>query len=389
MTRRTDWLTSLSAYLAIAAVAAVGLGEFSPGLERWVAGALLACVALLFALSPGEPRPEAWKTHGYLAAQTLVVGVILYLAPGGWNIFPTLFFMLSAQAVTLVPQRQAYAWMVGFTLVTAATSVLSGGLPGGLLSAIPFAAGYFFFGSFAHAWVEADAARREKERLLGELGQAYRQLEEYAARVEALTIVEERTRIAREFHDTLGHALTALDVQLELLRCLPAEQEVLRRETVASAQQLVKQGLSDVRRAVHALRPAALETLSLADALADLARQHREATGMEPACQVEGVIYPLSPRLAVPLYRAAQEALTNVRRHAAGAGWVSLALCYGCDTVSLRVENDLPTPPVATMPGGGHGLQGLSLRANSLGGSLTAGETATGTFLLEMRLPVG
>jgi signal transduction histidine kinase len=177
-------------------------------------------------------------------------------------------------------------------------------------------------------------ARAEAQQLAARLESANRQLR---AQSEELAITHERARLAHEIHDTVGHTLTALDVQLELLARLPPGQSGQRRKVAEQARALVKEGLADVRRAVQALRPAALETFSLPEAIAALVADFDEATQIHTAWQIEGEIVPLPPRLAIPLYRAAQEALTNIRRHAPSAGQVTVQLCYGPEAVMMTV----------------------------------------------------
>ena len=243
--------------------------------------------------------------------------------------------------------------------------------------------------------------REQVEVMASELAEAHRQLQDYTAQAEELAITRERARLAHEIHDTVGHTLTALDVQLELLTRLPPDQTEQRWQVAEQARTLVKEGLADVRRAVQALRPAALETFSLPEAIAGLVADFEEAAQICTVWRVEGEVAPLPPRLAVPLYRAAQEALTNVQRHAPSAQQVTVQLRYGPETVTLSVEN---APSVTSPPGpalseveglggteggqGGYGLRGLRERAEALGGAFSAGPDETGRFRLEMRLPM-
>jgi signal transduction histidine kinase len=145
---------------------------------------------------------------------------------------------------------------------------------------------------------------------------------------------------------------------------------------------------------VQALRPAALETLSLPEAVASLVTGFEQAALVQVAWEIAGEVRPLPPRLALPLYRAAQEALTNVRRHAPEAQQVRVQLCYEPETVALSVENDgIPLAPSAPTPlgggeGSGYGLRGLRERAELLGGEFSAGPVGTGRFRVELRLPM-
>ena len=224
--------------------------------------------------------------------------------------------------------------------------------------------------------------RTRIEDLMAELADAHGQLQDYTARAEALAVAEERTRLAREIHDTLGHTLTALDVQMELLARLPPDRTEPRTEVIDQSRALVKQGLADVRRAVKALRPGALDAFPLPAAIQSLVDEFRRTTGLAVVYQVSGERYPLPTRLSLPLYRATQEALTNVRRHAQAAH-VIVTLNFALSEVCLRVEDDGHGGP----PAEGFGLRGLRERAEELGGEFVAGPRESVGFTLQMKLP--
>jgi signal transduction histidine kinase len=197
----------------------------------------------------------------------------------------------------------------------------------------------------------------------------------------------ERARLAREIHDVLAHSLAALTVQLEtadaLLEGGRAEQA---RESVVRAGQLAREGLAETRRAIGALRG---ETVPLPELLAGLAAGYRADLGAPARVEVTGDAHPLGADTSLALYRTAQEAMTNVRKHAPGAP-VSMALDYQPDSVDLRVENG-PAPDGAVRPlagsGGGYGLTGLRERAELAGGEFTAGPSGAG-WRVDVRIPL-
>ncbi|MGA2925397.1 MAG: histidine kinase [Solirubrobacteraceae bacterium] len=231
------------------------------------------------------------------------------------------------------------------------------------------------------------AARADQAELL--LAQTQRSHEEQlrAARL------EESSRLAREIHDVLAHTLAGLTIQLEATTSL-LEQGADRDTILARVRRahgLARQGLEETRQAVGALRgeqasaPSGIEALvadygATADARADLTIDGNPARLTGPTGQT--------------VLRVVQEALTNVRKHAPGAG-VSVAVDAGAnpgDEVVLRVD-DLPAagaaacaPSRLAASGGGYGLQGMRERAQLLGGTLSAGPTGAG-WRVELRLP--
>ncbi len=209
-----------------------------------------------------------------------------------------------------------------------------------------------------------------------------RQVREEKARSAAL---DERARIAREIHDVLAHALAALTVQLEtadaLLESGRTEQA---RTSVLRASQLAKEGMAETRRAIGALRG---ETLPLPELLATLAAAYQMDVGSSATVRVAGVPRDLPPDVGLALYRTAQEAVTNVRKHAPGSR-ITIDLHYGPDEVALDVANGASpagTGPLAST-GGGYGLTGLRERAELAGGQIDAGPTGDG-WRIDVRIP--
>jgi signal transduction histidine kinase len=185
-------------------------------------------------------------------------------------------------------------------------------------------AAFSFVGAFSLVMTLHQTQKERAEQLLVEVEQSRRQLEtahiqlrQYAEQVEELTIARERTRVAREIHDTLGHYLTILNVQLETIsRLLERDPSRLAAE-VAEARQVAAQSMQEVRNAVAALRPAGIATITLAQALNQLGNEFkRAAPETELTLDLEEELPPLAPDVHLALYRAAQEALTNVRKHA-------------------------------------------------------------------------
>ena len=154
----------------------------------------------------------------------------------------------------------------------------------------------------------------------------------------------ERNHLARELHDVLAHTLAALSLQLEAFATVvdaePGTSPKIR-EQLERTRQLVREGLDEARGAVQALRD---DAEPLEQRLARLAEQH------QAAFVTSGVVRPLAPEAVLALYRVAQEALTNVMKHATGAA-ASMQLAFDDDAVGLTVDNDVPaTNGTVTMP---------------------------------------
>jgi len=244
-------------------------------------------------------------------------------------------------------------------------------------------AGILFVGVFTNVAISERAARGEVERLAAELQAANQKLREYAAQVEELATTKERNRVAREIHDSLGHYLTVINVQLEAAQLLvPADPE-RAMTALRKAQSLAQEGLADVRRSVAALRAAPTGSRPLPEAVAELVQETR-AAGIVANLDVRGQPRELAPQAELTLYRAAQEALTNVRKHAR-ASRADLTLDYGNgDRVRLVVEDN---GVGAAEPNGGFGLLGLRERAQLVGGQVVIRSAPGEGFRVEVETP--
>ncbi|MCX5061867.1 MULTISPECIES: sensor histidine kinase [unclassified Streptomyces] len=200
-----------------------------------------------------------------------------------------------------------------------------------------------------------------------------------AAEAESAALAE-RARIAREIHDVLAHSLSAQLVHLEAARLL-IERGVDREqilERVVAARGMARAGLDETRHALSALRG---ELTPLEDFLAQLVGA---TAGAEITITGERTQLPAEASQAVR--RVAQEALTNVRKHAPGAK-VQLRLDYSDQQVTLDVRDSGGPPGELAGAGGGYGLLGMRERAELLGGSLEAGPDEEG-FVVTLKVPV-
>jgi signal transduction histidine kinase len=221
----------------------------------------------------------------------------------------------------------------------------------------------------------AERLLHQLEESNAELEQAHRQLQSYANEVEELTVVRERTRMAREIHDTLGHYLSILTIQLETISKLQERDPARAAIEIAEARRVASQSMQEVRNAIAALRPTSIATLSLTQAITQLGNEFEQsATETELTLDLDTQLPMVSPDLQVALYRAAQETLTNVRKHA-HASKVLVRLRYEDDLLELVVlDNGSGTSrSESDNQQVGFGLIGLRERMELLGGQVTYG----------------
>jgi len=389
LAKRDILVAQLGLYAILTAVALVGVGKAPTPLARAATIALLLVFGLLMLPTTVMSRAQAprWTVHAGMAAQAAVTAALMYLS-ADWTLFAVLFFILSVQAVLLYPVRTAFVWIAGFVAISAALGLGKWGWPGGLVTLPLYGGGYGLVAALAHALAGAETARHKSQALVEELQAAHEKMQEYAGRIEELAVVEERSRLAREMHDTLGHRLTVAAVQLEGAQRLIEADPDRAAQMVGTVREQVREALAELRQTVAALRAPLEADLSLPHALARLAAHFEQATGITvhqvlPRAE-ELPDLPDTHRLAV--YRAAQEALTNIQRHAeAGQVWLVLAgdggavtLLVGDDGKGISLSGDQA----------GFGLRGLRERAVRLGGEIHVEPRRGGGTQLSFRLPV-
>ncbi len=326
-----------------------------------VALTALALGAATFGVAWAERRPGVGALSAVLGLYGLTVCTLLWLSRGAafLTVMP-----LASMVVLHLPLRVALAVEAALVLQLGALVVRATADPAqrvtgvvGLASSIVFV---FVFSRLARS---ERYARRDVERL--------------SRQVEELATIRERTRIAREMHDTLGHCLTVASVQVEAARMSLDGREA----RLVRVQHLLRDGLTELRSAVSVLREGAEGTRPFAEALDGLVAECN-ATGLPAGLTTHGEVRALPPVVGFTLYRAAQEALTNVRRHAQ-ASKVDVQLHYSPAHVRLRVLDD----GVGGTPRNGHGLNGLKERLAQIGGTLAIDAPRGGGLALAVEVP--
>ena len=347
----------------------------------WEVGVLLgAASAYLFVGTYGfsacRRSPARWAAAVYFIVQMLLAATLIKLR-GRAGELSFILLPLAGQSALLLPLR----WMIAVCTMIYVLLVLPLILINRWMDALAVALAYGTGIVFVVVFTRIAASEREAR---ADLGEAYRRLRENAAQIEELAVTKERNRLAREIHDSLGHYLTVVNVQLGAAQAIFSRDDKRALDHLAKAQTLTQEGLTEVRRSVAALRASPTEGRPLPEALGKLVQQWN-ATGMSAALNVLGTLRQLTPQADLTLYRAAQEALTNVSKHA-HATRVDLTLDYGNpESVLLKVKDDgIGSDGTAV---GGFGLLGVRERAQILGGEVRVVTERGKGFRLEVELP--
>ena len=242
-------------------------------------------------------------------------------------------------------------------------------------------------GVWAAAWFAGDRSRLRRERI-AELEERARNAEREAERERRLAAAEERMRIARDLHDSAGHAINVILVQAGAARLLQERDPAGARAALLTVEEVARDTLGEIDQLVRALRDdvsdGEVEPPPGLAALDGLAERYR-VSGLAVDVTVDGERRPLSPAVDRAAYRILQEALTNAAWH--GGGSAEVAIEFAPRALEIAVSNPM-TPGRSERDGGGHGIVGMRERAQLLGGTLEAG-AANGSFRVHARLPYG
>lgn len=367
------WVLLFGVTLAVPTAVAVLDGELSESARLSVAVVAVAYAGWFWVVLGRVP--DRWGEPGrgilFCTGAVVAVAVLASLHPmfvvALYGLYPVLFVTLGwwalgpVVAATGLVGWRTDAWEDGTGAVV------------NLLAVISLAVG------IAAAMEAVEAQSRRRRDALDALSATRTELAEASRRAGTL---EERERLAREIHDTVAQALTSVVTQLEAAeQALDGRPDEARRH-LSVARGTARQGLSEVRRAVAALRPDLLERHTLGEALQRRAERWSAETGVLAMVRTSGAPLPLHPDVETALLRTTEEALANVARHA-GATRATITLSYLGDAVTLDVDDDgvgfaaIPDP----CPDGGFGLRGLKERLAAVGGWLevesTPGEGTT------------
>ncbi|MGV8856980.1 sensor histidine kinase [Rhodoglobus sp.] len=253
---------------------------------------------------------------------------------------------------------------------------------------IQFLTNVLYFGAAYYFGERAYRSRLERHALHQRSVELVRERELIAA--QAVTI--ERLRIARELHDVVAHHVSIMGVQAAAARTVLTQDPAAASESLRAVETGSRQAIDEMHRLLGTLREAdsretdtaAASTLGV-HSIVELIEATRSA-GLPTRFEEFGDAQPLSPSTSVTLYRVAQEALTNARKHAGPNGDADVRLRWSDTAVEIEVGNSGRTP--SRRPSTGLGLIGMAERVNAVGGSLELRPRSRGGFLVRAELPV-
>jgi len=323
-----------------------------------------------------------WETRPGLISVYYVGRTVLSAVLIGVNPWYALFAFTGYPEARLLPRRWLSVGVVVTAVLIAASQL--GGYPPLTVGSIAIwlaltcvnAGLAGFLGQVTNRVIEQNA---ERGTIIDELGETNRRLAaalaentglhaQLLAQAREAGILDERQRMAGEIHDTLAQGLIGIVTQLEAAEQAKHAPGEWQRH-IDQARTLARESLTEARRSVRALRPEQLDDVPLPDAVAGLAHSWAQRTGVAVRVETTGDCRPLTPDIEATLFRVAQEALTNVAKHAQSSK-VWLTLSYLDDVALLDIRDDgVGFDPGARRPNG-YGLDGMRQRLTRVNGTL-------------------
>ncbi len=317
-----------------------------------------------------RPRPMLL----YVAVATALTLSLINIHPVYW----LLIFNVYGQTYGVLPLRWAIPASIGVTAAVTWQSFFARGFAWeNVLPAATLFVASIVFGSVMGWFIDSVINESEKrKKLIAELNATRAEL---AQREREAGTLQERQRLAREIHDTLAQGFTSIVMQLEAAEQALQNDPASAQKFLDTARQTARSSLDEARRVVAALRPELLEQDSLPNALQRTAERWSQENGIVAHTNISGEIAALAHEIEITLLRAAQEALTNIKKHA-HASHVELSLAYSGDVITLDVQDNgigIHANGNAMSAQSGFGLIAMRERVAQLGGKVTV-ESARG-----------
>jgi signal transduction histidine kinase len=371
----------MAVYLILASVIIRSWVMFG-GQRRFTVMALLAIYGVLLVAYQQRGlwfAASRWRAVLYLGVQSLLV-IRLILAPPHFDFFPLLFIPLSLSAVELLERRYGFMWITAFVLIMLWQYVLAAQSLNqinaidestGLAMTILFGAMCFLVGQIVSIRRQAEQARAHNQRLLADLQVAHRQLQDQAAQLEELAVVQERNRLARELHDSVTQTVFSMTLAVQTAQVLLAKDVGRVAAQLDRVVELARNASREIQAIVKQLRPASIAEQGLAAAVQAYLAERQARDGLSAHLEVKGEAqWPENVTLG--LYRIVQEAVNNVIKHA-GTREVTITLNLADRPACIEVVDHGAGFVVNDIaPQRGHlGLASMAERARELGWTMT------------------
>lgn len=316
------------------------------------------------------PQPPASQVAYLFLQSLLVIGI---LVTGSYEDFLAMLFIpLSLDAVSFFGRRVGYFTITIFSLAMTVTLLFSDvGRLFGLVMGILYSGLCFIVGGYAYQVQKAQATHDQNEQMFNKLKSAYSQLQGYVDQKASLAIEHERSRLARELHDSVTQTVFSMNLAAQSAQLLMDNETPRAMGQLLRVEELAASALHEIQSLVSQLKPRPVVEDGLPVALRRLATEQKMRDGLQTSLEIHGE-QTLSEAVAAGLYSIAHEALTNISKHSGTAeATVRLHLEAGHSCLEIE-DHGAGFDPDAILDQRGHlGLAGMFERARELGWSLS------------------
>ena len=345
---------------------------------QWLVIAILIAYAVSIVFLPAVTRDREFRAQIYFMVQTALVigGMLLYYE---LDFFALLFMPLGGQAMFLLPRKKAITWIVIFSAAIVSAQLIQFRYANSFLFTPLYLGGLIGVASFSTLMLRTNEARIQSDRLLDELQQAHKKLQEYAGQAEELATAKERNRLARELHDSVAQTLYGLTLQAEA-----AARELNNGQTDKAAEQLreirdsAQQSLQETRLLIFELRPPILEQEGLVAALRNRLESVESRSGLKVQTQLQE-LNQVRADIGTGLYGIANEALNNILKHAR-ATEIKVILKKEVNNIVMEIQDNGIGFDI-NAASGGMGVSGMKERAEQFSGDLKIISGTNGTTI--------
>jgi len=372
----------LGVYLLYAAVALRGIVAFAGSPRLLLIVALFTAYGALLILEPwfirrqppgnnpstvpGVPIEQKSKTVLYIVMlSSLVMG--LMAVPETQDFFALLFVPPSMQAVLIFGRRAGFTSIMLFSLIICVALLRSEDGPVfGLAMGVFFSGMLLLFGAYAFQVHQAETARIQSERILEDLQAAHRNLQDYTHQVAALSVEQERSRLARDLHDSVTQTAFSMSLASQSAGLLSSNELPRAVEQLLRLEKLAENALGEIQTLVTQLRPRSVTEEGLQAALQRMVVERETAEGVHVSLQVDGD-RTLTEAQVMGLYSIANEALTNVMKHSGVHEAVIRLNLNPADTFLEIEDKGQGFDPASVMNQPGHlGMPGMYEQAREI-----------------------
>lgn len=366
--KKIDSIENLVAYITIFIFLILQMIISTNIKDRIISSIIMVLFTLLWRFWLPKLEHSRFLINIFIFVETIII-IIPVILGLNWGIFSYLFFMLSAFAMIELPYKTGIIWIIIFSFISFIIYTYQFGIYIGTLNSVLYFVGSFFFGGFGYALSIAIKSKEKSEQLLEELSEVNSKLREYAEKVEELTILEERNRLSREMHDSIGHHLVTVSLRLEILKKIINEKPEEAKNIIETIKNEISKSLEELRNVVKTLRKPVEFDIPIHESIKNLVEIYSSLKGAKTNLEIDDDIPELSDNYKITIFRVCQEALTNIEKHSkASEIWIKLK--KEGDKIVLKVEdNGIGFPEKLNETS--FGLTGIRERAKILNGEFS------------------